>query len=812
MDGRHSRQSRQDYCRIWDREESELSSGGEPEPVMRNGRWGTIEGARTLHRSALADRQLDRHRFPPQRRPSPKVKRDGAESRTSYAIRHRVDAPFAYRRKQSSELLFRDQLGWSLVSDMDSSDDEPTVRTGDCPRREWGPETALRPPTKEKRDMKLERFDGTVRVESFLEKFESCSRRNRWSEATRLDELQCALIGDAARILWDRGAEGVETSDDLIRQLRGRYGSANPIALYQNQLRLRKRKYGETLTNLVNDIRKLVALAFPGSSSSMKEVVARESFQEALNDRELSLKIKEREPKTLEDAYQMAMRWEVYAVEHDPNKSDRRVFLSRKVTEGQSRPRTDPHTLLETLRNMSELQQASFEKLSGEIKTIVDRHNAPLANERSRNRRRLGQQNSNQEPRGRFGNKKCFRCCEVGHLIAKCPHLVSGDAADDDQKTFRKVNKATNRIDEQDGVYLRVILAGKMHRALVDTGSVSSLIPEDIIPLIILRKTDHVLRAANGVEIEVTGETCLDMQVGGLVTPVRFLVVRDVPEVILGMNWIKEYVDSFDLKDGKISIQGQKLSLSMQSYEPVPNETPRVGVNHMASVHADTCESTSLDTTVTETDCSRIDDQPRSKMKRKRKHKMSWSDDNQRDGYQPLERVELGQVGRVVTGGEGSTTMKRRQGYRMPKRGNRRRRSHPTDVVDLKASGQTSFHKGDRRVTNDRHSEWTSNGSVIPRLVLSDAEGTQETSDRNEGCARHAHRPWMKGDQPSSRLDTGDTKPQSSDKEFALRFDQMSGSVLRRVRESPADNDQCRSAGQNDETARRLLKVNKTYV
>ena len=823
-DGHHSHPSRRDYCRIWDRAESELSSGGEPEPVMQNDQWGTIEGSRTLPRSALADRQLDRHRFPPQHRLSPKVKRDGARSRTSYSIRHRVDAPLALRRRQSSEPLSGDQLEWSLVSDMDSSDDEPTIRTGDCPRRKWGPETAtaLRPPTKEKRDMKLERFDGTVRVESFLAKFEICSRRNRWSEAARLDELQCALTGDAAQFLWDMGAEGVETSDDLIRQLRARYGSANQIALYQTQLRLRKRKYGETLTNLVNDIRKLVALAFPGSSFSMKELVARESFLEALNDRELSLKIKEREPKTLEDAYQMAMRLEAYAVEHDPDNSGRRVFLSRKVTEGQTRPETDPEKFLETLQAMSKLQQASFEELFGEITSLAEKHKSPPCSKqsntiphqrRSKNRSIHRQQNDIQELRRRFGNKKCFQCREVGHLIAKCPHLVSGDAADDDQETFRTVDKATDGIDEQDGVYLRVILSGKMHRALVDTGSVSSLIPEGIIPFVNLRKTDRVLRAANGVEIEVMGETFLDMQVGGLVIPLNFLVVRDVPEVILGMNWIRKYVDSFDLKDGKITIQGRALSLSMQPYEPVPNETSRVGVNNMASVHADTCESTFLDTTVTETDCPRIVDQPRSKRKRKRKHKMSLSADDQRDVYQPLERVELSQVGRVMTGGEGSTKVKRRLGYGMSKRGNWRRRSRPSDVVDLKASEQTSFHNGDRRVTNDRHLEWTSNGSVIPRrLVSSDAEGTQETSNSDEGGWHHDHRQWMKGNQPGSRLYTGDTEPQSSDKNYALRVDQTSGSVLRRVRESPADNDKCRSAGQNDETARCLLRMNKTYV
>ena len=90
---------------------------------------------------------------------------------------------------------------------------------------------------------------------------------------------------------------------------------------------------------------------FPGPSTAKKEVVARESFLEALNVRELSRKIQEREPNTLEDAHQMAMRLEVYAVEHEP---DERLFRSRKVTEGQSSTEFDLDRLFETLRNMSE--------------------------------------------------------------------------------------------------------------------------------------------------------------------------------------------------------------------------------------------------------------------------------------------------------------------------------------------------------------------------------------------------------------------------------------------------------------------------
>ena len=45
----------------------------------------------------------------------------------------------------------------------------------------------------------------------------------------------------------------------------------------------------------------------------MRETFACEAFLEALNDRDMALKIREKEPSTLEQACQMAMRLEAYA-------------------------------------------------------------------------------------------------------------------------------------------------------------------------------------------------------------------------------------------------------------------------------------------------------------------------------------------------------------------------------------------------------------------------------------------------------------------------------------------------------------------
>ena len=57
------------------------------------------------------------------------------------------------------------------------------------------------------------------------------------------------------------------------------------------QLKIRRRKKGETLTDLAQDIRKLMVLAYPGPQDRTTEVLARDSFPEALENPKLIVQV-----------------------------------------------------------------------------------------------------------------------------------------------------------------------------------------------------------------------------------------------------------------------------------------------------------------------------------------------------------------------------------------------------------------------------------------------------------------------------------------------------------------------------------------
>ena len=75
----------------------------------------------------------------------------------------------------------------------------------------------------------------------------------------------------------------------------------------------RRRRRGETLTELYQDVRQLMTLAYRGEgTSSLCEQIAKDYFVASLGDRDLELKIREREPRDLELAFRHSVRFEAY--------------------------------------------------------------------------------------------------------------------------------------------------------------------------------------------------------------------------------------------------------------------------------------------------------------------------------------------------------------------------------------------------------------------------------------------------------------------------------------------------------------------
>jgi len=104
-----------------------------------------------------------------------------------------------------------------------------------------------------------------------------------------------ALRGTAAHVL-DGGFPPNAKYGDLVEKLEKRYGTIDQSARFRNQLRGRHRLKGETLQALYDDVSRSALYAFPGDPTYHRDLYAVDAFVEALDDYQLELYVKGRDP------------------------------------------------------------------------------------------------------------------------------------------------------------------------------------------------------------------------------------------------------------------------------------------------------------------------------------------------------------------------------------------------------------------------------------------------------------------------------------------------------------------------------------
>jgi len=157
---------------------------------------------------------------------------------------------------------------------------------------------------------KLGRYEGNTCLETFLTRFENCSQYFSWDEKDKLFQLRASLEGAAGQVLWTAGKQ--TTVEEVIKLLRNRLGNTNQFERFRAELKARKRRPGEALQSVYQDVCRLMSLAYTGSANEISDIVARDSFLDALDNHKLRVRILEKDPKTLEDALSIACRLEAF--------------------------------------------------------------------------------------------------------------------------------------------------------------------------------------------------------------------------------------------------------------------------------------------------------------------------------------------------------------------------------------------------------------------------------------------------------------------------------------------------------------------
>src|SRR5208282_1100780 len=118
------------------------------------------------------------------------------------------------------------------------------------------------------------KFDGIGSFETFMAHFRNCATHNRWNQTEQLSWLKNSLIKNAGQVLWDSSPETTDTLSKLIEMLTNRFGSSKQTDKHRMELRYRKRRPNESLSDLHQDVSRLMALAHPQLPSASRETIA----------------------------------------------------------------------------------------------------------------------------------------------------------------------------------------------------------------------------------------------------------------------------------------------------------------------------------------------------------------------------------------------------------------------------------------------------------------------------------------------------------------------------------------------------------
>ncbi|XP_060605005.1 uncharacterized protein LOC132757672 [Ruditapes philippinarum] len=314
--------------------------------------------------------------------------------------------------------------------------------------------------------MKPATYDGTSSWIDYKAHFEACSEINQWTNKEKGLYLSVSLRGQAQGVFGNLTSKS-PNYDELVLALEERFSPPNQTELYRTQLRERRQKASESLSDMRQDIRRLTNLAYPSAPSNVKETLAKEQFIDSLVNSDMRLRNKQARPTSLNEAVRHAV--ELEAFNRAERKSHENHGYMRKLNSGE----------YDSPKNQDD-KLDSLTKLVEEIKNMLSmfrrQNNYQTVDKRNRN---TSKQNQNNRTSSRtFANGPntnslhCNECGQKGHNKYNC-RKFSGRSKRKIYVLEKDCENSSNSCGS--GLFVEATINGIKANCLIDTGALSMI-------------------------------------------------------------------------------------------------------------------------------------------------------------------------------------------------------------------------------------------------------------------------------------------------------------------------------------------------
>ena len=238
-------------------------------------------------------------------------------------------------------------------------------------------------------------YNGNVDWEEYQSHFEDCAELSNWDHRSKVLFMAAGLKGQARTYYMSLDASDKRSYTALIYKMRQRFGSSQHAVKWLNQLELRQRRPGESITALGDHLRQLAKKAYRNLDTQAQESLALNQLYKLIP---IGMKCRciDHDCQSVQEAVEVIERYEAIIGEAT---QERRRNNFRAVDQKQ-----EPQTVDPSMSNILKKLDARLEKLES----------LSLAQQIG------GRDYQNRRPDANR-DRKCFFCSSPDHMVKNCP-------------------------------------------------------------------------------------------------------------------------------------------------------------------------------------------------------------------------------------------------------------------------------------------------------------------------------------------------------------------------------------------------------